>query len=44
MKKIIPIIREYESEAFITGNGREREFLLTPVPAAGARVNFFWTV
>ena len=29
MKKSIPIIREWESEAFIPGNGREREFLLT---------------
>ena len=29
MKKSIPIIRERESEAFILGNGREREFLLT---------------
>ena len=26
MKKSIPIIRERESEAFILGNGREREF------------------
>ena len=31
MKKSIPIIREWESEAFILGNGREREFPLTPV-------------
>ena len=31
MKKSIPIIRERESEAFILGNGREREFPLTPV-------------
>ena len=42
MKKSIPAIREQEgnekihirereSEAFILGNGREREFLLTPV-------------
>ena len=30
-KKSIPIIREWESEAFILGNGREREFPLTPV-------------
>ena len=30
MKKSIPIIRERESEAFILGNGREREFPLTP--------------
>ena len=30
MKKKIPIIRDRESEAFILGNGREREFLLTP--------------
>ena len=30
MKKSIPIIREWESEAFILGNGREREFPLTP--------------
>ena len=33
MKKPIPIIRERESEAFILGNGREREFPLTPVVA-----------
>ena len=32
MKKSIPIIRERESEAFILGNGREREFPLTPGP------------
>ena len=44
MKKNTPMIQEWESEAFILGNGREREFLLTPVPAAGGRVNFFWTV
>ena len=31
MKKSIPLIRERESEAFILGNGREREFPLTPV-------------
>ena len=30
MKKSIPIIRERESEASILGNGREREFPLTP--------------
>ena len=30
MKKSIPIIRERESEAFILGNGGEREFPLTP--------------
>ena len=30
MKKSIPKIRERESEAFILGNGREREFPLTP--------------
>ena len=30
MKKSIPIVRERESEAFILGNGREREFPLTP--------------
>ena len=30
MKKSIPIIREWESEALILGNGREREFPLTP--------------
>ena len=30
MKKYIPIIRERESEAFIPGNGRERDFPLTP--------------
>ena len=29
-KKSIPTIRERESEAFILGNGREREFPLTP--------------
>ena len=31
IKKSIPIIGERESEAFILRNGREREFLLTPV-------------
>ena len=31
MKKSILIIRERESEPFILGNGREREFPLTPV-------------
>ena len=30
MKKSIPVIRERQSEAFILGNGREREFPLTP--------------
>ena len=30
MKKSIPIIWERESEVFILGNGREREFPLTP--------------
>ena len=30
MKKSILVIREWESEALIPGNGREREFLLTP--------------
>ena len=30
MKKSIPIVWERESEAFILGNGREREFPLTP--------------
>ena len=30
MKKSIPIIRERELEAFILGNGRERELPLTP--------------
>ena len=30
MKKSIPKVRERESEAFILGNDREREFLLTP--------------
>ena len=30
MKKSIPIILERESEGFILGNGREREFPLTP--------------
>ena len=29
-KKLIPIIREGESEAFCLGNGWEREFPLTP--------------
>ena len=29
-EKSIPIIREWESEAFILENGREREFPLTP--------------
>ena len=36
MKKSIPIIRE--SEAFILGNGREREFPLTPVTRAMAAI------
>ena len=31
MKKSIPVIRERESEAFILGNEREREFPPTPV-------------
>ena len=31
-EKIIPNFRERESEAGIPGNGREREFPLTPVP------------
>ena len=30
MKNSIPIIRERKREAFILGNGREREFPLTP--------------
>ena len=30
MKKFIPIIWEWESEAFIPRNGREWEFPLTP--------------
>ena len=30
MKKSIPIVREWESEAFILGNGEEGEFPLTP--------------
>lgn len=30
MKKSTPITQERESEAFIPGNGREHEFLLTP--------------
>ena len=30
MKKSISIIWERESEAFILGNGREREFLISP--------------
>ena len=30
LKKSVPIIRERESEAFILGNGRDREFPLTP--------------
>ena len=30
MKTSIPIIREWESEAFILGNGQEGEFPLTP--------------
>ena len=34
MKKSIPIIRERESEAFILGNGRKREFPLTPGKSA----------
>ena len=37
MKKSIPIIRERESEAFILGNGREREFLLTPASKSHLR-------
>ena len=36
MKKSIPIIREWESEAFILGNIREREFPLTPNLVAGS--------
>ena len=31
-EKIIPNFRELEWEAGIPGNGREREFLVTPVP------------
>ena len=31
MKKSIPIIGKRKSEPFILGNGREREFPLTPV-------------
>ena len=38
MKKSIPIIRERESEAFILGNGREREFPLTPAKVAAIYV------
>ena len=30
MKNPIPLIRELESDAFILGNGQEREFPLTP--------------
>ena len=33
MKKSIPIIWEWKSEAFIPRNGREREFPLTPATA-----------
>merc|ERR1711978_689696 len=40
MKKSIPIIRERESEASILGNGREREFPLTPVTDAGSQLTF----
>ena len=35
MKKSIPKVREWESEASILGNDREREFPLTPVPWHG---------
>ena len=38
MKKSIPIIREWESEAFILGNGREREFPLTPVLSGNSEI------
>ena len=34
MKKSSPIIRERESETFIPGNGREREFPLSPAISA----------
>lgn len=34
MKKSTPIIRRQESETFIPGNGREREFLLSPAISA----------
>ena len=34
MKKSISIIRERESEAFVLGNGRERELPLTPDSAS----------
>ena len=37
IKKSIPIIRERESEAFILGSGREREFPLTPAPVSASK-------
>ena len=52
MTKSIPTIREQESEAFILGNGWEREFPLTPgkaLPSHGSAQNLllhifsFWT-
>jgi len=46
MKKSIPIIRERESEAFILGNGQEREFPLTPVQQQhqeNRQTNIFWS-
>ena len=42
MKKSIPIIRARESEAFILGNGREREFPLTPVPNNQPTNKWIW--
>ena len=38
MKKSIPIIWERESEPFILGNGREREFPLTPVLSGNSEI------
>ena len=38
MKKSIPIIWEWELEAFILGNGREREFPLTPVLSGNSEI------
>ena len=40
MKKSIPIIREWESEAFILGNGGGRDFPLAPGEGG---VEVIWT-
>ena len=42
MKKSIPKVREREPEASILGNGREREFPLTPGLAWRNKIDF-WT-